>query len=75
MVKNEEIIQVDQICNLGIIFSKDFSFSSHINSIYLKALRGLGFLKINCAEFKYINCFIALYCILVRLILKFWSVI
>jgi len=41
----KEIFKVDQVYNLGIIFSEDLSFSSHINSIYIKVLRVLGFFK------------------------------
>jgi len=52
---------------MGIIFFKNLSFDSYINSIYIKALRVLGLKKKkNYAKFNIINCIVAHYCALVR---------
>jgi phage-related holin len=74
-INNEEIIQKNNVRDLGIIFSNDLNFNAHIDSLYNKALRVLGFMKRNCAEFKEIKCFTTLYHALVRSILELGSVI
>jgi len=66
---------VTQIKDLGILLSNDLSFNNHITIMCNEVLRVFGFIRRNCLEFKNPNCFILLYCSLVRSILEYGSII
>jgi len=73
-MNNSNLMIVTQIRDLGILLSNDL-FNNHITIMCNKALRVFGFIRRNCIEFKNPNCFILLYCSLVRSILEYGSVI
>jgi hypothetical protein len=66
---------VNQVQDLGIILTADLSFNAHIDKIYGKSLRMLGFIKRTCYDFNNPLCLKVLYCSLVRSSLEFGSIL
>jgi len=70
-----ELEQVSSIKDLGIIYSPNLCFSTHINAIVNRALKVLGFIIRNTKLFKSVGCLCTLYYALVRSLLEFGSVV
>lgn len=43
---------VSHVLDLDVVLSNDLNILDHINIIYSKAIRNLGFLKRKCSEFN-----------------------
>lgn len=67
--------RVSIIKDLGIYFTPTLSFEFHINNIIGRALKVLGFIKRNTANFSSIFCLRVLYLSLVRSILEYGVVV
>ncbi len=67
------IEQVTNFKDLGVVVSKDLSWSQHNNSIVSKARKTLALIKRNCKEVKNIKTRRTLYCTLVRSRLEYVS--
>lgn len=74
-INNEKLIKVEQIRDLGVLFSSDLSFVSHINQITNKAKSLLGFIKRNTRDFHDPYTLKSLYTSLVRSVLEYASVL
>ena len=68
---------VDQISDLGVLFSSNLDFTSHIDNVINKSLRMLGFVKRSTGGFSSINAIKTLYSSYVRAHLEYaasvWS--
>ena len=60
-LSNNIIVRVSEIKDLGVTFSSNLSFSSHINIIVKKALRMLGFVKRTMQQVNDVGVFKILY--------------
>jgi hypothetical protein len=67
------IEQVTNFKDLGVVVSKDLSWSQHINSIVSKANKTLGLIKRICKEVENVKTRRTLYCALVRPKLEYAS--
>ncbi len=72
-VNGHIIEQVTNLKDLGVVVSKDLSWSQHINSIVSKANKTLGLIKRICKEVKNVKTRRTLYCALVRPKLEYAS--
>lgn len=63
------------VCDLGFIFISFLCPKAHINYVTCKVLRVLGFVKRVTIEFRLSRCLKALFCVLVRPIIEFHSVV
>lgn len=64
-----------EIRDLGVQFSRNLSFNSHIKIIVAKAYSMLGFLKRVCRRFNNVDALIAVYCAHVRSHLEYAAVV
>ena len=69
------IEQVNEIKDLGVIFSKNLNFSTHINYIIKKSFRMLGFIKRSTKPINNVKVLINLYYTLVRSNLEYCNFI
>lgn len=74
-LNSEQIKRVENFLDLGVLFDKKLTFSSHIDSISSKAMARLGMIKRWSKEFNYLNVTKCLYVSLVRSVLEFASVV
>lgn len=65
-LSGEPISEVDVIRDLGVLFDSGLTFSQHIQLCCSKALKLLGFIKRNTANFRDVACLKLLYVTLVR---------
>lgn len=73
---NGHVLQrVDEVMDLGIFFDSKLCFDVHVNYIFRKCSRLLGFIFRACANFKIKKSFDFLYNALIRSILEYGSVI
>ncbi|XP_029346800.1 uncharacterized protein LOC115034324 [Acyrthosiphon pisum] len=76
LVSGSSLVPLDKSVNdLGFVFDPKLDPSLHIEQIFCKALKTLGFVKQVAAKFKLVSPLKALYCSLVRPILEYGSVI
>lgn len=73
LIKNENIETVASTNDLGVIFQSDLSFNLHIDSIVLKALRMLGFIRRSTKYVVDTRAIVCLYYSFVRSILEYCS--
>jgi Reverse transcriptase (RNA-dependent DNA polymerase) len=52
LLKNVALARVEEIKDLGVIFSSNLSFKSHVKYVCAKSFKMLGFLKRNCTDFS-----------------------
>lgn len=71
----KNILKVSSVKDLGVWLSSDLSFKLHLEKIYKKALKVLGFIRRNTWEFNNPTCIKVLYCSLVCSILEYCSVV
>lgn len=67
--------RVDNIRDLGILFTSNCNFKKHIEMICAKAFKMLGFVHRNTRDFKDLQTFKILYCALVRPILNYCTIV
>lgn len=66
------LVPLDKYVNdLGFVFDSKLIPNLHIEQVYCKALKTLGFIKRVAAKFKLVSSLKALYCSLVRPILEY----
>lgn len=70
-----QITTVDEIRDLGVHFTRNLSFSRHIELVVSKSLSMLGFLKRICFDFRNIECLKCIYYAFVRSHLEFACVV
>ena len=61
--------------DLGVIFNNKLNFKEHIDYVFAKSMRSLGFLTRNCVEFKNIMSLKTLFFSLPRTHLEYWCII
>ena len=54
-INSYTLAKVESIKDLGVIFNNKLNFKEHIDYVFAKSMRSLGFLKRNCVEFKNIS--------------------
>ena len=74
-IYNDVLERVESITDLGVIFTNDLNFKSHINFITDKAIKKLGFVLRNCREFKNTSTLKRVYSSLVRPLLEYATVV
>ena len=74
-IGNQELLRVNSIKHLGIIFDSHWAFSEHIQYITSKAFKMIGFIKRSTFKFKSLETVTYLYKSLVLPLLTFGSVI
>lgn len=72
-LKGQLLQNKDKVKDLGVIHDSKLLFSSHIESIFAKALKALGFIMRSSRDFKRAKTFKILYCTFVRSILEYAS--
>jgi len=74
-IYNQTLRRVNQVDDLGFKLVPSLSFNNHIEYITFKALRTLDFIRRNTSDFDQAHCLVAIYTLLVRSILEYWSVV
>lgn len=74
-INNVSLNVVSDVKDLGVWLSSDLLFKLHMEKIYKKALKVLGFIRRNTWEFNNPTCIKVLYCSLVRFIIEYCSVV
>lgn len=74
-IAGQELQEVTQKKDLGIIFQSNGEFNSHINSIINACYKRIGLIKRNCIHMKDIDTIILLYSSLIRSKLEFGAVV
>lgn len=74
-IDNLILQRINQVEDLGFIFTPTLSFAAHIDWIVGKALRSLGFIRRHTGSVMSVRCLLILYTSLVRSILEYGSVV
>ena len=69
------LTKVSTFCDLGVTYTSNFSFNTHINIIINKSFKMLGFLKRNSTHFNKLKTFLTLYNHLIRSNLEYCAVV
>ena len=72
-IGGERLSEVDSFRDLGVIFSSNLTFDTHIRSASARASRQLGFVLRSSKHFKSVQTLKILYCALVRPLLEYCS--
>lgn len=75
VLSGEQLSEVTEIRDLGVVMDSKLKFTSHIDSIVKKSARMLGFIRRNTKGFLSPQTKIILYCALVRSHLEYSSVV
>ena len=74
-INNVILQRINQVEDLGFIFTPTLSFAPHIDWIVGKALRSLGFIRRHAGSVMSVRCLLILYTTLVRSIVEYGSVV
>jgi len=74
-IDNVILQRINQVEDLGFIFTPTLSFAPHIDWIVGKALRSLGFIRRHAGSVMSVRCLLILYTSLVRSIVEYGSVV
>jgi ribonuclease P/MRP protein subunit RPP40 len=74
-IHNTNLAKKSEMCDLGVIFDSKLSFSAHINELYAKSTKLLGFIFRTCSDFKNTNTILTLFNSLIRSKLEYASTI
>jgi len=74
---NGEMLQrtMGPVKDLGILFDSKLKFDSHINNIFIRLNKMLGFIIRNCIDFSDKHALKSIYCSLIRSICEYGSII
>lgn len=76
VIYNTPLSYVDnKVVYLRVIFYRKLSFHAHIETIYYRPLKMLGFVKEICNEFKLVNSLKILYCAFIRSMLEYCTAV
>ena len=74
-IDDEELKRKTTVTDLGVIFDTKVTFKEHIDNIVTRSYSLLGYIKRTCYEFKSVYALKSVYCLFIRPILEYASVV